>query len=451
MFNVIMNLIKDMEKNGNSFSTFEKFLQTNLKLIDEDYVNEGYYVSHNNCYSLTKNIFIETGSSFDIFGSSRTGGYYITISNLETNKSFSLFDKDITVFNDGEESTQITILEDETIVEEINKMIENDKDNDFNEKTLSHLLEINSSKVLYFWKNLSLEKRLPFKKDIFSYMYKSAIEKREKIVDYDKISPFGGMDIDYFPISNGECFFDLMKTLFFFFNYKNKEEYYNVLIEYIKEKDEKDAFLKKYEDIMKIKKEIENEVLSIDSFQVYFENEEKEYELSTKISSLRKTLNEKVKLLKVSLEDISKIKELLNKLEDNLTNFEEFLLKINDKSSKFGFSFKTKDKKKKLRIKTNLKTKNILYLEETTQKLMKLFDETNEIRETIIYLENEIDELKKEMENTNVYENKEVVKKMISYFFDMEFPNGQYDETDGFANNIPKCYFKSFIEKIKKY
>lgn len=428
MFDAILKKIKE-EKD---FSKIEKFLNENLEEIESDYTNEGYYVSSMSKFLLTTNIIIQIGSSFDIFGNSRTGGYYIFIQNVITEEKYSLFDKNVTKYNNKEEDIEITIIENVDLINKIKDMIETDTDKIHTYEGFISLLKDKSLNTLCYWKKLPLKLRLKTKEFIFCYMYERAKEKRKDIIEYDKTSPFGGLDISYFPISDGECFFDLMKPLYFFFEYFSKQEYYNELIKFIKKSNENDCFLKKYEDVMYLKTLFDKNILDINSFHFYFEKSSKEYDLVSKLEDKRKLFNKELETLKNLLIEIEKAKKKEIEILGKLNPLENLVIR-----------------KKKITIK--LKTKRISILIATKEKrenLLVLFKKTKQV---ILTLEKEIETLNNDLILLLDYQHKNEIKLMIDYFFNDFISNDEYTIVDGMNKKIPIRYYKSFVSKIKEY
>lgn len=426
MIKTIYNIIKKRD-----YDEICNFLDKALKVVSSDGVNEGYYISNTTEYELTPTMVIETSMSFDIFGANKTGGKYINIVNYETEESLTMFSHNITSINGEYVENDITICEEKDLLiyEENYK-----KGSTYTEETFLTLLNNLNENTIAYWKKLPLEVRIKteYVEKIMNYYYEKAIIKREEIVAYDNISPYGGLDITYYPCSNGECFYDMAIKLVDFIDMK-KKEYVKYLINYIKEKDKEDAFVIKYEKEKEMFKNASKNPETIkEDILLYFSAERRHTEIIKGIAKTTRRRDECESNLKELEKEIAKLKSerelLLNKRKYALSDFA---------SATFYILFGKCKKDKMLESKISYNLKELL---SSKKALEKEYEWCN--RTIAKYIR------KKQKNNCILKETQD----LSTLFLTEMFPNDDYTIMDGIENTIPMGYYNMFVEKMcKKY
>lgn len=236
--------IYEITKQTQKYSEIEKFIKKNLKLVDFDGEDEAYYQGANDEYELTPILIVGLSYGFDIFGGNKTGGYAVYVKDITTDEVFNIFDHNITVIN-GEKDEDDVVICDESIIATLQE--KEDKSCSFNEETFVSLMETAHSTALKYWRHLpsDVRNKKEYVDFVMEMIYDKAVDKVISIRNYDDISPYGGMDITYFPQSYGECFFDKMQYLKPFMELDTKS-FHKLILDFLSKKDEKDSYLLRY-------------------------------------------------------------------------------------------------------------------------------------------------------------------------------------------------------------
>lgn len=263
----MIKTIYNVAKKEMDFGKIRDFLDQNMTLISDDSCNEGYYKESTRKYSLTPSFNIVATYSFDIFGNNKTGGYFICIEDIMTEEMPSIFEHSVTIIDGKREEDEKTICEKSLIENFLEKIKE---DSDFSEENFVVLMETNSNNAISYWKNLPKDIRLKktYIDFILETLYEKAIGKLDEIRDYDMISPYGGLDITYYPKSYGECFFDMAKKLLPFME-TTKKNYYAFLIEFIEKKDATDEYITSFKKNVKLANIIRKNKDIVENIKLY--------------------------------------------------------------------------------------------------------------------------------------------------------------------------------------
>lgn len=317
----IDNLLNYMEKNRKelTISKVYQYIIDNFKIIykhDGQEQNRVYYGSSNIKLWFENGFYFEKDQSYDLFGNSKLSGTTLSLGSIlsdEADEAMVICEKEVLNKDEQNECEQHFIVDDtqskEQLITYIKSKQELSKD-DVIDYIGSYEGDISCYKIL----NKELKKDKDIIDSVISKIFKNSSWQYDEIIEYNKISPYGGEDIDYFPNSISHCFMDNVFIqcdnigLTELLSEKEIQELsYNTMIQnkqidYLLEKlefyDEKVKLLKSEEEVFKLLKKYKDLLYILD---IYEEEEEyyPYYCYENKRDEIQQKLNIKTAKLKI--------------------------------------------------------------------------------------------------------------------------------------------------------
>lgn len=308
------------------FDKISKYIRENYELLKSECDEDAYAPSTLRVYKLNEDLVINVASGFDVFGANKTGGYYIDIEDilLMRFENFPVFSHNLTIIGDKKEENIVEICNYEDLLHTVNNL----EPIIYNEEYFLKHLKNNSNNLDIVWTKMDSDIKKKYATEFMNFMYYKAMDKLNKIREYDRYSPYGGEDITYFPDSYGECFIDMIKSV----GGIHKKEAMLFLIN----KDENDIYVKKY---VLAKKIVKDDIYVIELLKNYHENcqivrkihlnidywKSQKYKLSEYLiwvdSRIIKTKNTKIKT-KNTKNNINELNNIRNNIEKDLFDIE---------------------------------------------------------------------------------------------------------------------------------
>ena len=254
----LYNVINEKRK----YSDICEYIEGRYPLMQVESNQDVYAPSNKKTYELEAGFILTTESSFDVFGSSKTGGYYVCIENIDSSdyNYFTVFAHNVTIIDGKKVEDNIEICE----YDDLMYIVNNHSFIEYNEEYFLKHLNNNTSKLELVWEKTPNDVKEKYLPEFMEYIYEKATEKLEKIREYDRYSPYGGEDISYFPESYGECFSDMIRN-YLPVSLKNVEE---IIMSFISSKDANDSYVRTYQYI----KNVANDDLVEDKLKGYYKD-----------------------------------------------------------------------------------------------------------------------------------------------------------------------------------
>lgn len=157
-------------------------------------------------FYLGEGIILNFFSGHERFGSSILSGEGLEISSIFADKNISLFFREI-YSNGNPDESKLTVSGPEDI-REVFEFINKNSKNIEREDVISYLASYNSTVNIYKILSDELKRDNAIIEAIINKIYQDSKSQYSEIVEYNRISPYGGEDISYFPNSEEHCFMD---------------------------------------------------------------------------------------------------------------------------------------------------------------------------------------------------------------------------------------------------
>ena len=209
----INNLLNFMQSSQdlNTNKVFQH-VEENFKSINfsEEGTKRAFYGNQSGKLWLGNGFYIEKHFSHDTFNGMTAGVSNISLNNILTNKYITIYNQE--EFYNGKQRIveQDLIANDEKEKKELFNYIDTFSQTITKENIIKYIEKNDINYYQLLDKSLKVDEDII--KSVVEKIYDNSYWQYDEIVEWDRISPYGGEDISYFPKSSSHCFMDNLEN-----------------------------------------------------------------------------------------------------------------------------------------------------------------------------------------------------------------------------------------------